>query len=138
MGVSYTTGTWSDFDQDGDLDLYRANWGSGDLCDNCPLEYNPGQEDSDADELGDVCDCQIVVTGDVDLSGTRTASDIIGLVNFVFKSAAPPQPCEGAGDVNCSGSITSADIIFVVNHVFKSGPAPCDACDLVPGTWSCN
>jgi hypothetical protein len=59
-------------------------------------------------------------------------------VNFVFKSAAAPKPCEGAGDVNCSGGVTSADIIYLVNYVFKGGLAPCDACDLVPGVWDCD
>ncbi len=28
----------------------------GDVCDNCPDDYNPGQEDSDSDDIGDVCD----------------------------------------------------------------------------------
>jgi hypothetical protein len=35
-------------DSDGD--------GIGDLCDNCPDVYNPGQEDSDGDGVGDACD----------------------------------------------------------------------------------
>jgi T5SS/PEP-CTERM-associated repeat protein len=30
--------------------------GYGDACDNCPDDYNPGQEDGDSDELGDACD----------------------------------------------------------------------------------
>jgi hypothetical protein len=81
--------------------------------------------------------CPIVLTGDVNVDGTRTSADIIGLVNFVFKSGAVPQPCEAAGDVDCTGAITSADIIYMVNYVFKGGPEPCDACTLVPGQWSC-
>ncbi len=28
----------------------------GDVCDNCPIYYNPGQENADGDENGDVCD----------------------------------------------------------------------------------
>jgi hypothetical protein len=73
-------------------------------------------------------ECSIVMTGDVNTNGSITSADIIGMVNFVFKGGAHPQPCDAAGDVNCSGSVTSADIIGLVNFVFKGGAPPCDAC----------
>ena len=78
--------------------------------------------------VGAEAGCPITRTGDVNVSGTITSADIIGLVNYVFKGGAQPQPCVASGDVNCSGAVTSADIISLVNYVFKAGPSPCDAC----------
>ena len=42
--VSY--GAWDDTDTDG----------YPDFCDNCPFDYNDGQEDADGDFVGDICD----------------------------------------------------------------------------------
>ena len=81
--------------------------------------------------------CPIDQTGDINVSGAITSSDIIALVNYVFKAGDPPVPCEAAADVNCSGTVTSADIIGLVNHVFKGGDPPCDVCTLIPATWTC-
>lgn len=75
--------------------------------------------------------CGVELTGDVDVNGGLTASDIIYLVNYTFKGGPDPQPIPQAGDVNCDGSNTSSDIIYMVNHVFKSGPAPCDVCTIL-------
>lgn len=112
--------------------------GVADGCDNCPDDFNPGQEDANNNGVGDACDaCPIVVTGDVDISGTLTSTDIIAMVNYVFKGGLDPLPCPAAADVNCSGTVTSADIIFMVGHVFKSGPPPCDICLHIPSIWTC-
>lgn len=108
--------------------------------DNCMSAFNPAQQDLDSNGVGDSCECSIVVvanTGDVNVSGSITSSDIIGLVNYVFKGGATPSPCAAAGDVNCSGAITSADLIGLVNYVFKAGTPPCDVCTLIPGLWTC-
>jgi hypothetical protein len=75
--------------------------------------------------------CPILATGDINVSGSITSADIVLLVNYVFKSGAPPQPLVEAGDVDCSGSVSSADIIKLVNYTFKGGTAPCDACSLL-------
>jgi hypothetical protein len=65
------------------------------------------------------------INGDVNATGDITSSDIIYLVNFVFKGGPIPA-CNGAsGDVECSGAITSSDIIYLVNYVFKGGTPPC-------------
>ncbi len=64
------------------------------------------------------------VRGDVNNNGSTTSSDIIYLVNYVFKGGPPPLPVVSEGDVNCSATITSSDVIFLVNYVFKGGPTP--------------
>lgn len=61
--------------------------------------------------------------GDMNHDLTVTSSDIILLVNYVFKSGPPPQP-EMVGDVNGVPPITSADIVYMVAYVFKGGPPP--------------
>jgi choice-of-anchor B domain-containing protein len=68
-----------------------------------------------------------LLPGDVDQSGAVTASDIIYLVNYVFKGGpAPIDP--NAADVNASCAITAADVIFLVNYVFKAGAVPVFGC----------
>jgi len=94
--------------------------------------------------------CPITIPGDVNSSGAVTAADVIGLVNYVFKSGPAPQPCSAAGDANCDGSVTSADIIREVNYLFgnagvasaeqlrKGGDPPCNSCALIQqGIWDC-
>ena len=66
----------------------------------------------------------LCVYGDANANGTVNLSDIIYLVNYVFKGSIPPCP-EKAGDANKNNMVNLADIIFLVNHVFKGGPAPC-------------
>lgn len=63
--------------------------------------------------------------GDVNVSGTITAADIVYVVNFVFKAGAAPLPVTASGDLNCTGNVSSSDIIYLVNFVFKAGPRPC-------------
>ena len=59
-------GSFDEFDSDQDK--------IGDICDNCPSNYNPLQTDSDEDGIGDECDqsptlrggssrCQIAASG---------------------------------------------------------------------------
>ena len=72
-----------------------------------------------------------VMRGDVNETGTITSSDIIFLVNYVFKGAAAPA-CLDHGDVNLDASITSSDIIYLVNFVFKAGPDPAECPVFVP------
>ena len=64
------------------------------------------------------------VSGDADGSGgTPGLSDIIHLVNYVFKDGLAPSPlCRG--DATADGSVTVPDIVYLVNFVFKGGAEP--------------
>ncbi len=61
--------------------------------------------------------------GDLNHDGVVTSSDILLLVNYVFKSGPAPAPLS-AGDANGIPPITSGDIVYLVAYVFKGGPPP--------------
>jgi hypothetical protein len=86
-------------------------------------------EPNEIDELNEANNAWAgaVTCGDANFDAAITASDIIYLVNFVFKSGPAPI---GSGDVNNSGEVNSADIIYMVGYVFKSGPPPVEPCGL--------
>lgn len=69
--------------------------------------------------------CPSESMGDVNLSGAVTSSDIIYLVNYIFKSGPAPLPVAMAGDADCNRRIEAGDLIHMANYVFKSGPLPC-------------
>jgi len=67
----------------------------------------------------------VTVRGDVNKDNKKNLTDIIYLVNYIFKGGTAPDPKE-LGDVNCSGGSPGLpDIIYMVNFVFKGGPPPC-------------
>lgn len=65
----------------------------------------------------------IAKPGDATGDGNILLSDIVRIINFLFRGAAAPDPlCRG--DANGSGTILLSDIVYLVNFIFKSGPAP--------------
>jgi len=62
--------------------------------------------------------------GDVNCDNQRTVSDVIYLINYLFKGGPPPSVLE-TGDVNCDGKVTISDVVYLVNYLFKGGPPPC-------------
>ncbi len=50
-------------------------------------------------------------------------SDIVYIINFLFKSGPAPSPfCRG--DANGVGGIVLTDVVYIINFLFKLGPAP--------------
>jgi cysteine-rich repeat protein len=97
----------------------------GEGCDDGNLT---GQDGCDGYCRPELALCLLNQPGDVNGSGEVTATDIIALVSYVFKSGPEPVPCATMGDANCNGVVSSTDLIVLVGHIFKSGIAPCDAC----------
>jgi hypothetical protein len=128
--VSAYLAAWTKLDTDND--------GIPNELDNCPLVFNPGQEDTDGDDIGDACDCDCGEPGDVDnTGGAPTPLDVTLLVQKVYKSQDALYDYHGLhncpfenGDVDGSGGApTPLDVTFLVQKVYKSQDALCqDRC----------
>ena len=62
--------------------------------------------------------------GDVNCDGQRTVSDIVYLINYLFKGGPPPIFIE-TGDANCDSKVNVSDVVYLINYLFKGGPPPC-------------
>ncbi len=65
----------------------------------------------------------VVKCGDANADGNVTVSDVVYLVNFLFKGGPVAKPYE-AGEANCDGKVTVSDVVYLVNYLFKGGPGP--------------
>jgi hypothetical protein len=63
------------------------------------------------------------LSGDANRDRLIGVSDIVYLVNYLFKGGPSPIPL-AAGDTNCDGYVSVADIVYLINYIFKSGPPP--------------
>jgi hypothetical protein len=67
-----------------------------------------------------------VMRGDANADKRVTVSDIVFLINYLFKDGPSPNPFPlEQGDVNCNGHITVSDVIYLINYLFKGGDPPC-------------
>ena len=93
-------------DSDGDGD------GIGDQTDNCPADYNPGQEDFDGDGLGDACDQSLCINGAV----SNLNAYVNGLsINSAYKRAITSR-LDLAATKFCNG-YSANSVISTLNYV---------------------
>jgi hypothetical protein len=104
--------------QNSDNDSY------GDACDNCPLADNEDQADTDEDGIGDVCD---IICGDANGDRFVNVGDAVFLINYIFRSGAPPDP-ECTGDANGDGQVNVGDAVNLINYIFRGGEPPAEIC----------
>jgi len=97
--------------------------------DNCPLTFNPGQEDINSNGIGDACEnCCLGDRGDVNGDGNEAdILDLTYLVDYVFRGGLAP-PCPSEADVNSDETPANIlDLTFLVDRIFRGGAAsgPC-------------
>ncbi|NIN00830.1 MAG: hypothetical protein GTO24_22935, partial [candidate division Zixibacteria bacterium] len=63
------------------------------------------------------------VQGDANGDGQITASDVIFLINYLFREGNPPSPL-AAGDADGDGQINSGDVVYLISYLFRGGPPP--------------
>ncbi len=63
-------------------------------------------------------------SGDASGDGVVEPSDVVYLINYLFRNGPSPDPYE-AGDVNCQGGVNTSDVVYLINYFFRSGPSPC-------------
>ena len=68
--------------------------------------------------------------GDANVDGKVTVSDVVYLVNYLFKGG--PTPWLLFSDVNNDQKVTVSDVVYLVNYLFKGGSAPIWLCDTPP------
>ena len=98
-----------DADNDG---VYNGN-------DNCPDVYNPNQEDTDGDDIGDVCDnCNNLIFTGGNLDGDENIDifDVLMLVDVILGSNENTCLME-AGDMNNDNYVNVLDVIGLVQMI---------------------
>lgn len=62
--------------------------------------------------------------GDANADVQITVSDVVYLINYLFKGGPAPIPCLVAGGANGDSHVTVSDVVYLITYLFKGGPPP--------------
>jgi hypothetical protein len=101
--------------EDPDCQTYDFdNDGVSDQIDNCRKVWNPDQEDSDGDGVGDLCTCRADFDGD----GTVSLSDLVVFITgFGAENCLPP--CHG--DLDWDEDVDGSDLGRIIQELSRTG-----------------
>jgi len=66
---------------------------------------------------------QNMVRGDANGDRVINISDVMYMINYLFRHGHPPVSFE-VGDANCDDDHGILDVVFLINYLFKTGPTP--------------
>jgi hypothetical protein len=85
------------------------------------IDYTAIVSDSGlADFVRQAATLKKVKPGDANVDGKVTVSDVVYLVNYLFKGG--PEPWLLFSDANGDAKVTVSDVVYLVNYLFKGGP----------------
>jgi hypothetical protein len=63
------------------------------------------------------------IVGDANSDGVIDPSDVVYLLNYLYRGGLPPDPLE-AGDCNCDSVVGPGDVVYLLNYLFRGGAPP--------------
>ena len=85
--------------------------------DNCPLEANADQLDTDMDGIGNLCQESLFIRGDANSDAALDISDPIFVLNVIFRGIGIIRCFDGA-DFNDDGRVDISDVINQITLLF--------------------
>ncbi len=117
---------YSDIDEDNcgcpsDSAQFAGSCGAGYVAlanDNCPLVYNPDQDDANGDGVGDAC-CCVGKTGNVNGSVIEAPdlTDLSMLIGYLTITPTPVLPCPLEANVSGTGTIDLTDLSMLIGYL---------------------